>query len=740
MSIIDYNKNRIINVSNRLPVRIVKGEEYRYECSEGGLATGLSSVFSESGHIWVGWPGTEIHAADQQQIMDDLGRRKLHPVFLSASEISQYYEGFSNGTLWPLFHYFGPYSNYDPVFWESYVSVNQKFADEIVRMATADDIIWIHDYQLMLVPAMVREQLPDAVIGYFQHIPFPAYEMLRALPWRSELVNGLLGADTIGFQTEEDVACFRQAVVSLLSCREHDHGFFAGARSVRVDAFPISIDYQKFSRMALAPETLKAEEKITRIAHTKLVLSVDRLDYSKGILQRLKAFEAFLQQHPEWIRKVTLIHLVVPSRDNVCDYRELKHEMDRLITEINGKYATIGWQPIHHFYRSFQPNMLTALYKTAHVALVTPLRDGMNLVCKEYVASNVSKDGVLVLGEAAGAAKELTEALQVNPNDIESFAAAIHTALTMPEAERRQRMEAMQRKVRDNDIFKWMQDFMETLQKQAQKQVLVCPLLTDKGIMQIRHSYRQGKSRLFLLDYDGTLMPFHSQPEQAAPDQSLLLLLARLSSVAGNRVVIISGRDRETLDKWLGGIPVGLIAEHGAFYKQHGGKWMGIPGLKQDWKKDIRSALEMFTAGIPGSFIEEKNYSIAWHYRSSERTLVGDRLPAIITMLRTQIQNRNLDMLQGSKVIEIKSNLVNKGKAATSILARHPSAFVLAAGDDVTDEDMFRPLYGKAITVKIGSNISAATYCLKSFEQLRDLLTDLATCSQRSNLQLITTR
>ncbi len=719
-------RNRIINVSNRLPVRIVKGDSYQFETSEGGLATGLSSLFADSTHLWIGWPGAEIATGDQHRIREDLTEQSLHPVFLTASEITGFYEGFSNGTLWPLFHYFGTYSNYDPSFWDAYVSVNRKFADEIVRLATDTDIIWIHDYQLMLVPMMVREQLPDAVIGYFQHIPFPAYEMLRALPWRTELVRGLMGADIVGFQTEEDTACFKQSVKELLSSNSEGNKILFEDREVTVGAFPISIDFDKFYNMAQSAETLKAEEKLNKIAVTKLAISVDRLDYSKGILQRLKAFARFLEQHPEWIGKVTLVHLVVPSRDNVCDYKELKHQMDRLISEINGKYSRIDWQPIIHFYRSFPQHMLSALYKTADVALVTPLRDGMNLVSKEYVASNVSKKGVLVLGEAAGAARELTEAVLVNPNDIDGYAAAIHQALEMPLEERRRRMTAMQRKVRSNDIFGWMRMFLEPLQQKVRNQLLVCPLLTEDAALTIKTQYLQAASRLILLDYDGTLMPFNSQPDQVKPDMALIKLLSRLGASSKNKVVVISGRDREALDKWLGKLPVELVAEHGAFYRHSGSDWMSIPGLDEDWKDDIMPVLRSFTEGIPGSFIEEKSYSIAWHYRDSERVLVADRLPSIVTMLGTQIQNRNLDLLQGNKVIEIKSSLVNKGKAATALLARYPARFVLAAGDDITDEDMFRALKGKATSLKVGSFISAADYCLKNYSQLRALLSDLA--------------
>jgi trehalose 6-phosphate synthase/phosphatase len=506
---------RIINVSNRLPVKIAyKDGKMVYQNSEGGLATGLSSVFSAYESLWIGWPGAEIKEQEVAAVEDNLSSMNLYPVFLNKSEIANYYEGFSNEILWPLFHYFSNNCVYDSAYWESYKAVNRKFADEILKHATDGDVIWIHDYQLMLVPEMLRVQLPNIRIGYFQHIPFPSVEVYRALPWRAEILSGLLGADTVGFQTEEDKENFLQAVNSILKIERFGDELTPGDRTVRAEAFPISIDYEKFRELAQEELTKTNARKLKKSINTKLVLSIDRLDYSKGIIQRLKAFALFLEQHPEWHEKVTLFHLVVPSRDTVKNYRELKEEMNRLVSDINGKYATLGWEPVHHFYRSFPPNMLSALYKTADVALVTPLRDGMNLVSKEFVASKIDGNGVLLLSETAGAAKELTEAILINPNDVNSYAGEIHRALMMPDAEKKRRMQKMQQVIVKADIFHWAARFVDTLTDPNRSHLVnVCVPVNNAVKQKINLQYAYAHERLILLDYDGTMVPFFKKHE-----------------------------------------------------------------------------------------------------------------------------------------------------------------------------------------------------------------------------------
>lgn len=455
------NQKRIINVSNRLPVKLCRvADKLTLQSSEGGLATGLGSVFNNYCRLWIGWPGAVVPAEQQHSTTTQLNEINLSPIYLSQDEINNFYEGFSNDTLWPLFHYFPSYSNYNEQYWKSYIAVNKKFADAIVNAATPDDMVWVHDYQLMLVPAMVRAMAPHLTIGYFQHIPFPDYEIFRALPWKAELLNGLLGADVVGFQTDADVRHFLSTATTVLKTLPNvNNELQVNNRSVAVQAFPISIDYNKFRDLANDSETESYVQKVKAVGNTRIMLSVDRLDYSKGIMQRLAAYELFLKKYPEWHQKVTLVHLIVPSRDTVPNYLKLKEEMNRQVSQINGTYSVLGWQPIQHFYQSFAPHMLSALYKSADVALVTPIRDGMNLVSKEYVASNVLQNGVLLLSDAAGAAAELTEALLINPNDTKEFADKIYQALTMNAKEKKRRMQQMQQELAEADIFYWAEQF-----------------------------------------------------------------------------------------------------------------------------------------------------------------------------------------------------------------------------------------------------------------------------------------
>ncbi|HTM65510.1 MAG TPA: bifunctional alpha,alpha-trehalose-phosphate synthase (UDP-forming)/trehalose-phosphatase [Flavipsychrobacter sp.] len=723
---------RILIVSNRLPIRISKKEgEINYQKSEGGLATGLGSIYKQGNNLWIGWPGALVGEDEKQKVTKDLVEQNLCPVFLTQQEINDFYEGFSNETLWPLFHYFPTYSQYNPKYWQAYKKVNQKYANAIIKSASKDDVIWVHDYQLMLVPQMVRKEIPEISIGFFQHIPFPSYEVFRLVPWRKELLNGLLGADVIGFHTYDDVRHFISAANRITGMNNIANELRVDSRTVVVDAFPISIDYKKYRALAEDSNTRRNERKIRQlINHNKLIISIDRLDYSKGIIDRLEAYQLFLEQHPELRGKVTMIQLVVPSRDSVAKYRELKEEMNRMVSEINGRFSTLGWQPIQHFYRSFPIHLLSALYKAADVALVTPMRDGMNLVSKEFIASKTDQKGVLVLSEMAGASRELTEALIINPNDIWGFAETIYEALNMPEDEQKRRMAAMQQTVSKFDIFTWVKNFMDKLEEvKAQQQALLTRNINPSIRQKISIRYYYGMKRLIFLDYDGTLVPFNKNVLGAVPDEELLQLLTDLCADTRNKVVITSGRDYQTLDKWLGHLPVDIIAEHGAWYKDYGKFWRSRKDLNDSWKQEIFNVMNQYARRTPGATIEEKSYSLAWHYRKVENGLGNLRVQELIADIKHFVQDRGLQLLQGDKVIEVKSITVNKGRAAKRWLEKDDYDFILAVGDDYTDEDTFKAMPEDAITIKVGSNISAAIYYLNSYEDVRTLLREMVNAS-----------
>ncbi|MGF1635819.1 MAG: bifunctional alpha,alpha-trehalose-phosphate synthase (UDP-forming)/trehalose-phosphatase, partial [Cyclobacteriaceae bacterium] len=616
---------KTIIVSNRLPVKIEKeGDKLAYKPSEGGLATGLGSIYKQGDNIWLGWPGLYLKKNEEKESVTlNLAKENMAPVFLTHQNIKDFYEGFSNATLWPIFHYFSQYVIYEQYLFDAYVEVNKKFCDEIVKIANKGDIIWIHDYQLLLLPEMVRKVLPEVSIGFFLHIPFPSYEVFRLLPWRKELLTGLLGSDLIGFHTYDDMRHFLSSVSRLVGFGNSEGQIDTGKRLIEVDAFPMGIDYDRYHNSAAAPRTIEQEVKYrTSLGDQQLILSIDRLDYSKGIPQRLLAFELFLERYPQYAQKVSLIIIVVPSRDNVGKYQELKEEVDLLVGRINGNYGRINWTPIHYFYRSFPLEALSAFYRMAHVAMVTPMRDGMNLVCKEYIASRLDHKGVLILSEMAGASKELSDAILINPNDLNQMVEAIYTALTMPEEEQARHMHVMQDSIRRYNIHHWVKMFMERLDyiKEVQKS-LATKNLDQQAIEHVLESYKKTKKRLLFLDYDGTLTGFKSNPKHSKPDQDLLLILEKLSADKNNRVIIISGRDRTTLDAWVGHMKLDIVAEHGVWTRQLGTEWSTVDVMIDTWKDEIRNTLELYVDRTPGSFIEEKDYSLVWHYRKVETGL-----------------------------------------------------------------------------------------------------------------------
>ncbi|KAA5540613.1 bifunctional alpha,alpha-trehalose-phosphate synthase (UDP-forming)/trehalose-phosphatase [Adhaeribacter rhizoryzae] len=719
---------RKIIVSNRLPVKVRRADgTMTFEPSEGGLATGLGSVYKEGENIWLGWPGLCVEESEEQQVITELQKERMQPVFLTESDIKEYYEGFSNETLWPTFHYFSQFAVYEQSYWEAYYRVNQKFCEQIVKFANPDDTIWIHDYQLLLLPSMVRESLPDSTIGFFQHIPFPSYEVFRMLPWRKQILQGLLGADLIGFHTYDDVRHFVSSVIHLVGLAA-SHGIIeTGNRSVMVDAFPMGIDYDKYAQTANSEKVSgMVQEFQEALRHRKIILSIDRLDYSKGIPQRLRAFEMFLKQYPEFHEQVTLIMIVVPSRDQVEKYKELKIEVDELVGRINGLYRTLSWAPVQYYYHSFPFEELSAFYRMAHVALVTPMRDGMNLVCKEYIASRNDGTGVLILSEMAGAAKELSEAILINPNDVHQMVGALQQALIVPEENQRVAVASMQATVQKYNIHHWVNLFMDRLTYAKEKQnALKTTLLKGEVKKQLINNYQQAQQRLIFLDYDGTLMPFTRDPNKTQPDEELLHLLQTLAAEAANRVVIISGRDHKTLAKWLGHLPIDMIAEHGVWLRKHETEWRMIQNLDNSWKEDIRPIFEMYVSRTPGTLLEEKDFALVWHYRKVDPVLGETRAGELSSHLNYLIANRNLQVMEGDKIVEIKNIEVNKGIAASRWLHQYGSDFVLAIGDDRTDEDTFRVMPKDAYTIKVGNIRSIAKYHVQSPQHVRELLRQL---------------
>ncbi|HEY8784273.1 MAG TPA: bifunctional alpha,alpha-trehalose-phosphate synthase (UDP-forming)/trehalose-phosphatase [Mucilaginibacter sp.] len=719
--------SKTIIVSNRLPVKVSKNEdEYTLSPSEGGLATGLGSIYKSENNTWIGWPGLEITGReDRDTVTAMLDKENLQPVFLSQEEINEYYEGFCNDVLWPVFHYYAStYAYYKKSNWNYYKAVNEKFKEAILKAAKPGDTIWIHDYQLLLVPALVRAVMPDVSIGFFQHIPFPSYEMFRLIPWRSELLAGMLGADLIGFHTFDDVKHFLNAASRLLPVTASANVITHEERSVVIESFPMGIDEKKYASLPLKHKVQKQAELIkSTFKDCKLIISIDRLDYSKGILQRLQAFELLLQNHPEYKGTIALYMIVVPSRDSVSQYAQLRDEIDKRVGNINSIYRSIEWSPINYYYRSIPIEMLSALYSIADVCLVTPMRDGMNLVSKEFVASRINNDGVLILSEMAGASKELIDALIVNPNNAEEVCNAIINAINMPMDEQQKRMASMREIVTKFNISHWVKIFMDKLKevKQMQRSMQTRHVsgATEQSII---NRYQNTNKRIIFLDYDGTLVWFRSNIEQAVPDQELYDLLKDLTDDPANEVVLISGRKHENLSEWFGNSKIYLIAEHGSWFKQQHTSWHKISGLSDNWKHDIYPLLETYVDRTPGSFIEEKSYSLVWHYRKAQKGLGELRANELMNNLRYLAGDKGLQLLSGDKVLEIKNVEINKGKAALTLIEKNNYDFIIAFGDDFTDEDLFKALPDSAISIKVGGNLSAAKFYLRNPAEVRKLI------------------
>jgi len=724
--------HRLLIISNRLPVNVTKSANtLRFQPSVGGLATGLSSFCKSHQSWWIGWPGIatdKISEHQKQEITDKLKKENCYSVFLSAKEVRSFYYGFCNKTIWPLFHYFSLYTAYEDQYWQAYKRVNEAFCEAVVQIAEPNDYIWIHDYQLMLLPELIRAKLPGAQIGFFLHIPFPSFELFRLLPWRKEILNGLLGSDLIGFHTYDYVRHFLSSTARIVGT-EHSMGALAiEDRIVKADAFPMGIDYDRYSTAVEDPKVKKRLSTIRKkVGDRKIIVSIDRLDYTKGIIQRLEAFDLFLTQNPKYKGKITLILVAVPSRPAVEDYAELRRQLEGLVGRINGEHGALGWVPVWYLYRFLPFERIAALYNAADVALVTPLRDGMNLIAKEFVASKRDGKGVLILSEMAGAASELGEAITVNAHNKQEIIDAIKEALEMSVEEQAERNRLMQGRLCRYTVTRWANDFLEALSDVKKNQAeLSIHKLAEPMRKKLTIEYNESSKRLFLLDYDGTLVGFADRPEKVGPDEKLWALLQPLVADAKNEVVIISGRDKETLSFWLGNTNSSLIAEHGAWIKAKDKDWRVIEPLRNDWKDTIRPILELYADRTPGSSVEEKDFSLVWHYRKADSELASLRIQELRDAILNLTENLDIGVFEGSKILEVKNIGISKGHAAERWLAKGKWDFILAAGDDYTDEDMFSILPESAYSIKVGYGISKARFNLDSVNELRGLLEELA--------------
>ncbi|WP_158827443.1 bifunctional alpha,alpha-trehalose-phosphate synthase (UDP-forming)/trehalose-phosphatase [Mucilaginibacter lacusdianchii] len=735
--------SRLFVVANRLPVTIEKqGETYTYRQSSGGLVAAISAYLSQDGNtrfaqkIWVGV--SECSETVWQTAAGTMSADyDFKPLFVSPKTYDQYYNGFSNSVLWPLFHYFPSFADYQPSFFEAYLKINTHFADVLLQNLNNDDTVWIHDYHLLPLAGMLRKKLPSLTIGFFLHIPFPSYELFRVIPkqWQHELLSGLLGADVIGFHTEDYRQHFLSCVQKVVKAKSENQMIIYNGRQICTGTFPIGIDFDRFHNAASDRNVLaKRADYLRSKQDKKLLFSVDRLDYTKGVFNRLKGYREFLVQNPGYRGKVVFALVIVPSRDNISKYAERKKMIDEYIGNFNSRFGNISWQPVIYQYGHLSFEELLGLYTACDLALITPLRDGMNLVAKEFVASRRDRQGVLVLSEMAGAANELTEALLINPNDRKEIAQMIRMGLEMSPGEQEERMTAMQQRISSYNVITWAKAFFSKLDQARQQQNQTEPRLLDNfAKAKLFQHYTQAENRLLLLDYDGTLAPFTADPQAASPSETVLQVLAELSADSKNYLYIVSGRDSDSLERWLGHLPVGLIAEHGVKVKHPKTAWQerGTAATRLALL-NVENLMMNFVEQCPGSFIEKKDFSVAWHYRKADLSISELKARQLYQLLSSTVDPAALSILQGHKVIEVKGANINKGEAIAQLLGQYPSDFVLCIGDDQTDEDMFRKLQGNsnAFTIKVGSESSLASYNLLTPYLVQELLQRMCTCDE----------
>lgn len=721
----------LIIVSNRLPVSVKKiDDKLEFFPSAGGLATGLSSYTTNGLSTWVGWPGIaneQLTDNDRHRIVRELKKYHCHPVFLDQAMLDAYYNEYSNSVLWPLFHELEVNRGDTPENWKAYRAANQLFTDAVLRLSKPGGTIWVHDYQLLLVPEQLRIKRPSDKIGFFLHIPFPNAEIFMTTTHATKLLQGVLGADLIGVHTKT------YAANMLDSCRRADIGAVDNDevalpnRVARVTDFPMGIDYDKFASATKQREVAAAFRRLKlKYLGKKVILMSDRLDPTKGLVERLKAYQSFLHEYKKMHGKVVLSMIAVPSRTDIDEYKKLRVEVEKLVDDINTEYGTANWKPVEYIFDALPFAEYAALYRRADVAFIAPIKDGMNLVAKEYLAIAPKHDGILVLSETAGAAQELKDAILVNPSKPKSMVEGLAKAFTTPRRELRRRTAAMQRHLKHFTVERWADTFMDTLaQPIANPKVHVTRTLKGKYLSALISDYHQAAKRLIMLDYDGTLRGYEDMPHLATPDPKINSILQKLAADKRNDIVLVSGRSKDDLQDWFGDLPIGLAAEHGALYRRAEGRnWHKMTAADPAWRRKVIALFEYYKLETPGTLIEKKEWGIAWHYRgatpyASQKSLVGLR-----RLLKPLARTYDLRIRNGHKVVEVSPKDINKARATQEWLV-HDHDFTMAIGDDVTDEDMFKALPPDGYGIKVGPGRTAADYRLPDAAAVLRLLRKL---------------
>lgn len=731
-------QNELVIVSNRLPISVRRANsKLEFYPSIGGLATGLAGYTKDKKCKWIGWPGLpsdQLTDDEKTEISKKLLTYNCYPIFLTQKQLDGFYFGYSNCILWPLFHGISitpNMINQQKKLWSVYKQVNALFADFVLKLCDHKGNIWVNDYQLMLLPALLRQQHFNNKIGFFLHIPFPEAKSFLDLENAKELLLGVLGAELIGLHTES------YSYNLIRSCQNLRIGLLTedcialDDRIIRITNFPMGIDYRKFARTAKRKSVKKEISRLSaKYKDQKIVLTVDRLDPTKGLIERVIAFQDLLRNNSMLHGNIIMIMLVVPSRTQIEEYEILRQQLEKLINEVNNEFKTQSWEPIEFIYSCLPLDKLVALYQQANIAFIVPLKDGMNLVAKEYIASKPNQDGVLILSKTAGSAEELHDALIVDPNQPSALVKALEKAITMSPLEIQRRLNNMQKYISTYTVQHWANNFINSLIKSPILPKVLTKPLTPSWQTELIMSYSNAIKRTLLLDYDGTLTPFFDKPELAKPSIQLKERLQKLTASKQNKIVIISGRDKVSLGEWFDDVPVTLVVEHGSFVRKARGKrWHTANSFDTSWKPIISNLFNQYVTKVPGSFVEQKENSLVWHYRVAKQYYVKKYLTSLIKLLQPLVKKLNLKIEQGNMILEVRPEGISKGTSALEY--SHHADFVMAIGDDTSDEEMFSALPPTAWTIKVGIGQTTARYRVKDVDEVHTLLSKLHDQSKR---------
>ncbi len=735
---------QLIVVSNRQPyVHSTGSQGITVDQPAGGLVAALDPVLQAISGTWVAWGS----GAGDFAVTDEKGRVRVPPadprytlkrVRLPRPEVDGYYHGYANQALWPLFHNAMDKARFRRRFWTMYQAANKRFADAVLEEVTGDAIVWVHDYHLALTPRWLRSARPELFLMHFWHIPWPPWEVFRICPQSAELLDGLLANDLLAFQHPRDAQNFMECAQQELGahCDLEENGIAHNGRFITVEAFPISVDVAELDARARSAAAGRWMARFRRRFHLEgraIALGVDRLDYTKGIPERLQALEVFFRRFPAYQDRVVFIQKSAPSRTQIKAYRALQRQVEERIDHLNAAYGTAEWRPVIYLPRPLPPAGLSALYRMADMCIVSSLQDGMNLVAKEFIASQVDQQGVLILSELAGARDELHWALPVNPYDPEGFADVIAHGMALSAEERRDRMTQLRTYVADHNIYHWMDQHFRTAMRLlaargAKRQI------TDL-VDEIRFAVVCGRPLALLLDFDGTLAPIADQPEHAHIPGRTRVLLERLAAAPDTLVAIVSGRSLDDLRHRVGIDGVVYIANHGL--QMAGREWTWSLQNARQFRQAIASCctrLRRRLRAVPGAWVEDKGLTASVHYRMTPHPHVEEVRRAVFEEV-AQTPGRTVTVNQGKQVLEVRPAVAwDKGAAVRWLLTRRFSSKWPAEvtgvyiGDDRTDEDAFVALAGAASTVKVGPSpyLTAARYTARDLSDVYAFLAALA--------------